>query len=377
MNAFFSAGAAPFLAGGAGLAALLVALLMSRLAIAQGWLPDHPNGRSSHQRVTPRSGGVAVFAGWLAGLGVLAFAGDPDFIPGALRLVLLAGAVFALGLIDDILELRALWKFVGQVAAAIAYVAIFGPLSFAPAPFVGDVPLGLLAAPITVFWIVGFMNAFNFMDGVNGIAAACAGFVLFAVAVAGANLDIGVWAMSAGVAAASLVGFLPQNFPGGRLFMGDNGSQTVGFLLAAMAVGAANASDGAVSALFIPTAMAPFIFDVGFTLLHRAARRQSIPTAHREHLYQLLLRLGLSHAAVTSIYLSLTALSTAAAIAMLRLEPQNQWLAPLAILIVLSAPAILVFRRAQRAGLLAGDAANAETAADEASLGAGVSHAAE
>ncbi|MCD8492077.1 MAG: hypothetical protein LRY51_09320, partial [Geovibrio sp.] len=76
------------------------------------------------------------------------------------------------------------------------------------------------------------------------------------------------------------------------------------------------------SALFIPTAMAPFIFDVGFTLLHRAARGRSIPTAHREHLYQLLLRLGLSHAAVTSIYLSLTALSTAAAIAMLRLAPQ-------------------------------------------------------
>ncbi|MCD8492076.1 MAG: hypothetical protein LRY51_09315 [Geovibrio sp.] len=111
--------------------------------------------------------------------------------------------------------MRALWKFVGQVAAAIAYVALFGPLSFAPAPFVGDIPLGLFAAPITVFWIVGFMNAFNFMDGVNGIAAACAGFVLFAVAVAGANLDVGFWAMSAGVAAAALVGFLPQIFLAG------------------------------------------------------------------------------------------------------------------------------------------------------------------
>jgi len=379
--------AAPLLAAFAGAAALAAVQVLARRAIAANWLPDHPNHRSSHERVTPRSGGVAIFVAWLAGLAVVAGLGTVEGVAGqAAMLAPLVGLVFLFGLVDDILALRAAWKFIGQMLAALVYVWVFGPLETAPLPFLGDAPLGLAGAPITVFWIVAFMNAFNFMDGVNGIAAACAAFALFGIAVASAFFSAGLWTAAAGVGAVALVGFLPFNFSKDKLFMGDNGSQTIGFLIAAAGVGAANASDGALSALFAPVAMAAFIVDVAFTLVHRTIRKQNILLAHREHVYQLLLRLGLSHVAVTAIYLGLTAFSTAAAIAMLRLSPEHQWIAPVFLIAAFSIPAGLIFAKAERAGLLSGEPQSdlGEEGLEEAALamegeplGAGVSYAAE
>lgn len=376
--------AAPLVALSSGAAVFFAAQGLARLAERRHWLPDEPNHRSSHQRTTPRSGGVAIFLAWLAGVAIVAGFTGGDVAGSAALLAPLVALAFAVGLIDDIIELRAVWKFLGQIAAAVLFVAAFGALKTAPLPFVGDAPLGLAAAPVTVFWIVAFMNAFNFMDGVNGIAASCAAFALFAMAIAGAFFSTGIWAVAAGLGAVALVGFLPFNFPKGRLFMGDNGSQTVGFLIAASAVGAANASDGAFSALFAPAAMAAFIVDVTFTLIHRASRGRNILMAHREHVYQLLLRLGVSHAGVTTIYLALTAFATATAIAMLRLAPEMQWLAPLFLIAAYSVPAGLVLSAAARAGLLAQDAiadrpesGRAAAIADNGGVAVEISHAAE
>lgn len=356
MNDTASWYAAPLLAVFAAALALAVSQAVARLAIARRWLPDEPNLRSSHQRTTPRSGGVAIFAAWLAGVGAVSgLGGDPTLVRDDALLAPLVAMVFAVGLVDDILALRALWKFLGQAAAAVLFVWLAGPLKMAPLPILGDVLLGPAAGPVTVLWIVAFMNVFNFMDGVNGIAAACAAFAMFALCVAGVYFSTGLWAVSAGVAAVALVGFLPFNFPNGRLFMGDNGSQMVGFLIAATAVGAANSSGGNLSVLFAPVVMAPFIVDVAFTLAHRAIRRRNVLTAHREHVYQLLLRSGLSHGAVTAIYLGLTAISTAVAIAMLRLEPDMQWLAPVLLISAFSIPAALIVASAARRGLLSDD----------------------
>lgn len=340
--------------GFAGIAALFVAHLVARFAARSGVLLDRPNDRSSHKAVTPRSGGVAVFAGWATGMAVVAaFAGSPAILDLTVRLMLLAGFVLLVGLADDLYAPRAIFKFGGQVAAATLFVLIFGALEKAPLPFAGDTPLGAMAAPLTVFWIVAFMNAFNFMDGVNGIAAACGAFALFAISIAAAFAGAFFWAVAAVMCGVAIIAFLPVNFPRGRLFMGDNGSQTIGFLVAAIAVGAASETGGATSALFIPVAILPFIFDVGFTLAHRLVRKQHVLAAHREHLYQLLLRTGSSHTEVTTIYLGLTALSTAAAVLMLRLAPGEQWYAAATLALLMGGPAAILFMRAKRMGLLA------------------------
>lgn len=338
----------------AGVAALIVSYFVARFVARSGVLLDRPNERSSHRAATPRSGGVAVFAGWATGLAVVAaLAGSPTILDFGVRLMLLAGFVLLIGLADDLYAPRAIFKFGGQIAAAALFVAVFGALENAPLPFAGDTMLGPLAAPLTIFWIVAFMNAFNFMDGVNGIASACGAFALFAISIAAAFSGAFFWAVAAAMCGAAIIAFLPVNFPRGRLFMGDNGSQTIGFLIAAIAVGAANETGGATSALFVPVAMLPFVFDVGFTLAHRLLRKQDVLAAHREHLYQLLLRMGSSHAEVTGIYLSLTALSTAAAVLMLRLSPGEQWYAAAAAALLMGAPAVLLFMKARRMGLLA------------------------
>jgi len=128
------------------------------------------------------------------------------------------------------------------------------------------------------------------------------------------------------------------------------------FIVAALAVIAANGSDGRASALVAPVIFLPFLMDVAVTLAHRAIRKQNILSAHREHLYQLMLRLGATHVEVAVIYMGLTAISTAAAIVMLALPGAWQWLAPALLAAVFAVPAARVYRRAVRAALFSAPA---------------------
>jgi UDP-GlcNAc:undecaprenyl-phosphate GlcNAc-1-phosphate transferase len=336
-----------------GLAAFAATHLILRVVASMDFLLDRPNERSSHVVVTPRSGGIAILGGWLVGMTLTAgFVGWPGFAAECAKFAPLVIAASLFGLADDRFGLRPAPKFGAQILLAVAFVAAFGPLSAAPMPFVGIIELGVLGAPISIIWIVAFMNAFNFMDGVNGIAAACGALALAAGAAAAAFGGAPFWAVVCGLAAVSLIAFLPMNFPRARIFMGDNGSQAIGFLIAVGAIGIANATSARVSSLFLPCLMLPFIYDVGFTLIDRLRRRQNLLAPHREHLYQLLLRQGFSHAGVTAAYLSVTALCAAVSLLMLRAPADGQWLAPALAAAVLTGPALTIRQRAMRLGLL-------------------------
>jgi UDP-N-acetylmuramyl pentapeptide phosphotransferase/UDP-N-acetylglucosamine-1-phosphate transferase len=153
-----------------------------------------------------------------------------------------------------------------------------------------------------VFWIVGYTNAFNFMDGINGIAGIQAGVGALAMA-AVAGVGIGRWdsapvLISLAVSGAAL-GFLPHNFPKARMFMGDVGSAPLGMLLGFLVLWICNEHG---FQLFIPLAMihTNFILDTSVTLVRRIARGDRWLDSHREHFYQRLVRSGFSHTAVTS-----------------------------------------------------------------------------
>ena len=280
-------------------------------------------------RVTPRSGGLAIIGGWwLAMIIVASFVGAAQAASDILTISALGGLALAIGYADDRYSMTSLFKFAGQIAVAAIFVWFLGDLQTAPVPFGGHTALGISGIILTLVWIVGFMNVFNFMDGSNGLAAIAAMIVLCVLAIACAAFGAPLVAFASLALAFAIAGFSRVNFPSGRIFMGDNGSQSVSFLIAALAVMAANRTDGAISFLFVPTAMMPFIFDVGFTLAHRIARRKNIVTAHREHLYQLLMRHGASHIRVAGIYFVLIAFSTTAAVLMLRLPSGLQWIAP-------------------------------------------------
>jgi UDP-N-acetylmuramyl pentapeptide phosphotransferase/UDP-N-acetylglucosamine-1-phosphate transferase len=288
-------------------AAALVCAILSRAAVRLAprlGLLDVPNDRSSHERVTPRGGGLAIVITALAGMGIFAIVFPAD----RWTWLLLAAAglvVAAVGLLDDRRSTRPGVKFVAQFGAAA--ILLWGGVTIRSVvlPLVGPVPLGVLAIPLTVFWFVGYGNLFNFMDGIDGIAAGHA-------AVAGAFM--GCWGLLAGddvtgwgglLVAAVSVGFLRENRPPARIFMGDVGSLFLGLMLAAFAARAASSPQGVpfpVSFLLL----GPFIYDAAFTLGRRIRAGENVLRAHRSHLYQRLVIAGGSHGTVTATYVGLT-----------------------------------------------------------------------
>ena len=366
-SGFGSAG--PLAAGGVVLILIwstaFLSFVLSRLLSKARLLPDAPNNRSSHRRVTPRSGGFAIFGAWLAAmaLATLFFAimeGPTPF----LALAVVAACAFMLGALDDWRPLSALLKLGGQAAVAFLFVQIFGAIETLPVPFLGTTSLGMWATPATMFWIVAFMNAYNFMDGINGIAALTAAFVMIAAAFAAALSGDAALSVIALALGAALVGFAPVNLHEGRLFMGDSGSLSIGFIIAAIGVLLTKTPGGYATALFLPTAFMPFLFDVAFTLTHRAVRGRSLLSAHREHLYQLLTQAGWSHLSTATFYLALTAISTAAAFLMLTLPSGWRFLAPTALMLILLIAATPLFKRFVEMGLLAAALAKEETIAE-------------
>jgi Fuc2NAc and GlcNAc transferase len=290
-------------------AALAAALtgLARRLALRLGWL-DVPNPRSSHVSCTPRGGGIALVAVVLPGaaLGVSASGG------GGALLALGAATVAAIGLADDFRPLSILLRILVQVFAVAAGLAAldgpppleFGGLVLAPGP----VAYGLLA--IACLW---FVNLYNFMDGIDGIAAAEAAFVGLAAAwlVGAAGAPAGLETAWAVLGGASL-GFLAWNWAPARVFMGDVGSGFLGFVIAMLLL--QSVRSGALSVATAVVLVAPFVVDTTITLLRRMARGERWYLAHRTHAYQWLARRWGSHARVTvlSVLVNLAVVAPAA-----------------------------------------------------------------
>lgn len=335
----------------AALVALAVSYVIARIGSGRDYLPDVPNARSSHAEMTPRSGGLAIIGSWIFALLGLSLLLTAAAAVETMVIVAAFGFVTVLaGFIDDQFSLSPPIKLLGQIIIATGFVFVIGGFSVFPVPFFGDTVLGGWGTFLTILWIVGFMNVFNFMDGAHGIAASSALLLLSVMSVAAALLGAIIPAIISILLAFGLAGFFRINFPRGILFMGDNGSQSVGFLIAALSVLIVNETNISVSVLFVPTAIFAFLFDVSFTLGHRIVRRQPIFTAHREHLYQLLLRQGFSHVKVTVLYTSLTAFCICASVLMLQLAPEWQWLVPLALATFFIIPAVLLYRKCEQAG---------------------------
>jgi Fuc2NAc and GlcNAc transferase len=267
-----------------------------RYALARAIL-DVPNERSSHTRPTPRGGGIAIAVTVLTGIAVLRLLG---WITQELALALLIGgtAVAVTGWVDDNRSLSALTRIAVQFAAAGWAVYWLGGM---PTLMVGPVilPLGAAGGAIAVFAIVWITNLYNFMDGIDGIAAVEA----IVVGTAGglmllARGDTGIAAAALLIAAAA-GGFLVWNWAPARIFMGDAGSALFGYLFAVLAL--ASERSGSVPLLIWLLLLGVFIFDATATLLRRVVNRERWYSAHRAHAYQRIVQAGWPHARVTTI----------------------------------------------------------------------------
>jgi UDP-N-acetylmuramyl pentapeptide phosphotransferase/UDP-N-acetylglucosamine-1-phosphate transferase len=330
------------------IAGVVVAFAAALAAIpALGWwarsrsLLDIPNERSSHTNPTPRVGGIGIIAAVALGLVVARLTGYA--MPAHLA-VLAAGALVlaAISVVDDVQSLPALVRLVAQSA-------IGGATAWQVAPVLssGQIPPGL-ATLVAALWIVGLVNAYNFMDGIDGIAAGQAIVAASGWALVGAITGLPGLTGTALVLAAACAAFLRFNWPPARVFMGDGGSAFLGFAFAVLPL--ADPSPG----LFLPAAACfvwPFLFDTSFTFLRRLSRGENVLQAHRSHLYQRLTSTGLSHGRVAAIYTALAALGLPAGVCL----ASGRWSLALVVGAVVPIAAVslwsTVVRREARAGV--------------------------
>lgn len=280
----------------------LVSLVLTAVILQaiQPWLGrlgmiDTPGARSSHKTPVPRGGGLAIA---LAAAAAMLISGTLN----STSLVFIFGstAFAALGFSDDLRSRSVKYRLIAQsiigLASAISLAALW------------DAPALLVAAlvPVLTFWIVGYVNAFNFMDGINGISAITAAVVGATHLALGIQIDSDVLATAGAVLLGGALGFMPFNFPRARVFAGDVGSYFLGGWIAI--VSAIALGEGA-SIVAVAAPLILYLLDTSSTILRRARSGKQVWESHREHAYQHLANIRLDHTKTSSLVLLVTGTS--------------------------------------------------------------------
>lgn len=286
---------------------LLLIRPVCRLAANWGAL-DRPGGRKDHESPIPRLGGLAIMLGIVVGVFFGTFSGQAErFLSerfNLTNLLYLAAAVlliFLLGLLDDLCSVSSTGKFAVQIIAAGTLVSSGWQFEVLQLPLIGILDLGLFAPFISILWIVGITNAINMIDGLDGLASGVSAIIASSFLVlALVQGDIGTTVLASAMFGACM-GFLHHNWSPARIFMGDSGSMTLGFLLATVSLHSSLKAPAAVAvlvpilALGLPTIdtllvmVVRFIENPGHPILRRLGRMFQ---ADRQHLHHLLLHLA-------------------------------------------------------------------------------------
>lgn len=252
--------------------------------------------RRIHDKPMPRFGGMAIFIGVM--LSTLIFI-MPAFTPGKNMTGILIGGllIYLFGAVDDVKNVSPKFKLLGQAVCACIVYASGIKLSFIDGLF-GNSNFtfgGVATFIITVLWIVGITNAINLVDGLDGLAAGIAAIASLCIAYAGYIRGHYVATTAMLAIAGGALGFLPYNFHPAKVFMGDSGSQFLGFCLATFSL-IQPVKSATVVAVAIPALVLGLpIFDTAFAILRRIVKRQSIVVADKEHLHHRIMRAGFGH----------------------------------------------------------------------------------
>src|SRR3954447_19011145 len=250
---------------------------------------DRPKDRGLHQFPTARFGGLAILLGVLAA-GLVFLPNDRE------THAILAGAVVIalVGAADDLLELSADVKIVGQILAAVIPVANGVRVDNFTLPFLGHVDLGWGAYPATVLFLVALMNVVNFIDGVDGLAAGVCTIAAITFAVIALSLDRTAAGVLAMLTAGGALGYLRHGFHPASIFLGDSGSNLLGYLLGAVAVQGALKTNAVVALAFPLVILAVPILDSSFVIAKRIKYGKPIYTADKWHFHHRFANIGFS-----------------------------------------------------------------------------------
>jgi UDP-GlcNAc:undecaprenyl-phosphate GlcNAc-1-phosphate transferase len=285
-------------------------MLLLKVRLRRSFI-DVPNERSSHETPKPRIGGIAMVGACIVVLTVLLI--EAPSTHAFLPLLLGGSLVFAAGVLDDRRSVPAWVRLGVQLVASILVIASGNIVHHIYLPLVGTMELGVTAIPFTMLFVVASINFYNFVDGIDGLAAGSAfitAVFLSLIAYMLGHPGLGLVCLAlAGVA----LGFLQFNFPPSKLFMGDSGSTFLGFAFAYLAV-TGNQLQPEIP-FFIPVLILSSLYlDAGLTLARRALRGERIFQPHHTHYYQRLLSLGLNHKQVTVLEYALTTMLGASAL---------------------------------------------------------------
>jgi UDP-GlcNAc:undecaprenyl-phosphate GlcNAc-1-phosphate transferase len=287
-----------------------------RLAFRVGAI-DYPVERSLHDKPMPRLSGLAILvavevAGWI-------------WLPGddESRWILIgAVAIAAVGVLDDIYDLPALPKLLGQIAAALIPVVAGVRVENLTLPFLGGFELHGWGYPLTVLGIVAVVNVINFLDGVDGLAAGVCVIASVTLATIALSLERNSAGVLAALTAGAALGFLRHGFPPASSFMGDTGSNLLGYLLATASVQGALKTNAVIALAFPLIVLAVPILDTGFVVAKRLKYRQPIYQADSWHFHHRMANKGFSQRRTVAYLYAWTIVMAALALA-LRFVPYS------------------------------------------------------
>jgi UDP-N-acetylmuramyl pentapeptide phosphotransferase/UDP-N-acetylglucosamine-1-phosphate transferase len=268
---------------------------------------DLPNERSSHTTPTPRGGGLILVAvtlsfGWLLSAGTA----DPAWRPVYLHYAAGATLIAAVSWLDDLRSLTNSTRLLVQLLGAVVAISGLGYWHTIELPLLGSVTLGWWGALVTALWIVSLTNAYNFMDGIDGMAGSQALVGGLAWALLGWTGGHPLVAGLGWLLACSSAGFLIHNWHPARIFLGDVGSAFMGYTLAVLPLMEGFfGQESARAPLAGLLVVWPFVFDASFTFMRRLWRRENVFTAHRSHLYQRMTSAHAGHIRVALLYAGL------------------------------------------------------------------------
>jgi len=312
------------------IACAAVTPLVRRMAFAVGVFDEPDEDRRVHAHPTPRLGGIAIYIGFMLSLftvlnlalthtsEIRKYLGNQDL---AHLIGLLFGGTLMLGvgLWDDIMTMSPRRKFLAQLAVAAIAVVLYGfTIVDVRLPTFGYLDLAWFAIPFSLFWYLGMVNAINFLDGLDGLAA---GVTLIASITL---ILVSLWhnqylvAITMCALAGSTAGFLPFNYNPARIFMGDGGSLFIGFVLASAAVMGTEKKAIAISLIIPLLVLALPIFDTAAAIVRRIRRGAPLSAPDRGHVHHRLLDLGLSQRQAVNVIYVVCGLLGALAIALSR-----------------------------------------------------------
>lgn len=286
---------------------IIMTPLVKKIAIKIGAV-DRPNSRKVHTRIMPRLGGFAIYISFIVGILVLQPKSEV-----AVPIIIGSIIIIITGILDDLVELSAKYKLIGQLIAAFVVVLNGVQVQYINLPFGGVLEFGILSIPLTILWIVGITNAINLIDGLDGLAAGVSSIALITISgMAIFKGDVFVSSLAL-IVLGSTLGFLIYNFHPAKIFMGDTGALFLGYIISVLSLlGFKNVT---MISLIVPVIILGVpISDTVFAIIRRLVNKQPLAEADKSHLHHCLLRLGYSHRQTVLIIYGLAALFSVSAV---------------------------------------------------------------